>query len=162
MWRRTLASQSQSATSAERVASDNCGKEPWRESSSMLSTTTSTPVHRLVLEWPRGSSSGIDDIQGVELVVTGQAHQYSGSENCIECAESLSKQDSGPNHFSDVGQLFCGGARQQTGMGGTISRSLCQLVQEIFLWVKTHFTKLLVRYIPGKQNMVAHQLSCHK
>ena len=41
--------------------------------------------------------------------------------------------------------------------GGTMSKALCNLAQEIILWSELHFVTLSVSYIPGKMNVLADQ-----
>ena len=44
--------------------------------------------------------------------------------------------------------------------GGTISKALCSLAQEIVLWTKVHFVILSARCILGKKTGLADKLSC--
>ena len=67
------------------------------------------------------------------------------------------QDDCSRNHC--IRQFFFSGIRQQTGR--TISRSVCQLPQEMCVWVKTHTVNLSARYIPSRQNVLADQLSHH-
>ena len=43
---------------------------------------------------------------------------------------------------------------------GIVSKALCNLAQEIVLWTEVHSITLSARYIPGKKNVLADQLSC--
>ena len=42
---------------------------------------------------------------------------------------------------------------------GTISRTLCLMASEITMWTERHLDCLSVRYIPGRKNILANQLS---
>ena len=43
--------------------------------------------------------------------------------------------------------------------GGTVSRSLCLLTKELLCWAEAHAVTLVARYLPGKANVLADQLS---
>ena len=43
--------------------------------------------------------------------------------------------------------------------GGTVSRVLCRMATEVVLWTERHLVSLTVRYVPGKKNALADQLS---
>ena len=43
--------------------------------------------------------------------------------------------------------------------GGTVSRSLCLLTKELLLWAEANGVTLVARYLPGKSNVLADQLS---
>ena len=43
---------------------------------------------------------------------------------------------------------------------GTVSKVLCNLAQEVFLWTKARLIALTVSYIPGERNILVDQLSC--
>ena len=43
--------------------------------------------------------------------------------------------------------------------GGTVSRSLCLLTKELLSWAEANAVKLVARYLPGKANILADQLS---
>ena len=43
--------------------------------------------------------------------------------------------------------------------GGTVSRVLCRMATEVVLWMERHSVSLTVRYILGKKNALADQLS---
>ena len=54
-------------------------------------------------------------------------------------------------------QLHCRCLHQQTG--GTISRPLCLLTKELLTWSETNDVELVARFLPGKANVLADQLS---
>ena len=43
--------------------------------------------------------------------------------------------------------------------GGTVSHSLCSLTKELLLWAEANSVTLVARYLPGKANVLADQLS---
>ena len=43
--------------------------------------------------------------------------------------------------------------------GGTVSKALCDLAQEIVLWTELHSVILSERYIAGRKNVLVDQLS---
>ena len=43
--------------------------------------------------------------------------------------------------------------------GGMVSRVLCCMASDIVLWTERHSVCMLARYMPGKKNVLADQLS---
>ena len=43
--------------------------------------------------------------------------------------------------------------------GGTVSLDMCRLAQEIFTWLELHIVTIATKYILGKNNILADQLS---
>ena len=43
--------------------------------------------------------------------------------------------------------------------GGTVSRTLCEMAEQVHRWAELHSVQLIGRYIPGHRNVIADQLS---
>ena len=43
--------------------------------------------------------------------------------------------------------------------GGLVSLDMCRLAQEIIAWLELHIVSITVKYIPGKKNVLADQIS---
>ena len=105
-----------------------------------LFSAISTSVYRCILNWLGSASLRADHSQEVVGAGVRQAHQYYGNESSPERSCCFSGQD-----IVLMSDNFQGGIHQQTL--GTVSRFLCQLTHEIFVWTGTHALNLSARYI---------------
>ena len=118
-----------------------------------------SPLHKCISDWLGNTSSGADSSWRVVNLGMGWAHKSSGNESCSNSSHTIPGMALWSGHCGDSRQCHGSGFHQQSGKA--ISRSLCQLTQEIFNWRETYMADLTVRYISGRQNTVADQLSCH-
>ena len=86
-------------------------------------------------------------------------HQHLGDEGSVPGASSLPGHDHRPASDSNVRQLHGSSLCQQTGGGGAVSDSLCELTGQLLCWTEAHNVLLEARYLPGQSNVLADFLS---
>ena len=133
------------------------GQMDERGSSSRF-TPVPVVIYRCIHVGVRSSSSGPHSLGSVVVRGIARAHQHPGDVGSITGPGIISPPASRTKcHQMSDNMSVVAYLRHQ---GGTVSRRLFHMASVIAIWAERHSIHLETRYIPGKRNSLADQLSC--